>query len=99
MSVRILAILCLLTAGTLAQNVVADSRSKQTLPALEGDVRRAEQLLSPPPAASPAAQTPIAARTTAKLIAQVEALERGWPWRPFHCTLGISGSETYSTLR
>lgn len=41
------------------------------------------------------ADTPEAHRIAAKLEAHVRELIAGWPWRPLHHVLGISGSEVY----
>jgi hypothetical protein len=89
-------LLILLEVASPAQNVVEDSRTSEVLPPVKIDASQVERLIArgklfaqvPP-------NDPGAARIAGKLTKHVEALVEGWPWRPFHCTLGISGSETY----
>jgi len=86
----------ILAAHGLAQNVVSESPRGPTLPPAQVDpglaarlvrLERKKEVTVP--------NTPEHDRVRAKLAAHVEGLVRGWPWRPFHCTLGISGVETY----
>jgi hypothetical protein len=59
------------------------------------DSKRAEQLVLTFPKPDFAIPShPEAQRVAAKLDKHVQALIAGWPWKPFHHTLGISGHET-----
>ena len=48
-------------------------------------------------AGEPGADQPEARRILARLEAQVVKLSEGFPWMPFHHTLGISGYAAYSS--
>lgn len=82
-------------SATEAQNIVEESTEGAVAERLILDPKRAEELVLKFPKPDFTTPThPEAQRVAAKLDRHVQALIAGWPWKPFHHTLGISGYET-----
>jgi hypothetical protein len=84
--------------SALAQNVVSSVAARDVLPPEPLPADFAQNLISAITASSnplPVPSDDEARRVAAKLEAHVRTLIDGWPWRPLHHVLGISGFETY----
>ncbi|MBP8261987.1 MAG: hypothetical protein KA118_20230 [Verrucomicrobia bacterium] len=84
----------LLAARAPAQNVVSQSFGDAVAPALTLAPGQIGEAIGRTMAAAGAAN-PDARCVAAKLDAHVREMIEGWPWLPFHHTLGISGHEAY----
>ena len=95
--IRALILVCGLRCA-LAQNVISSVATRDVLPPESLPADFARNLISSIIASSDRLTVPFddeARRVAAKLDAHVRSMIDGWPWRPLHHVLGISGFETY----
>lgn len=78
-----------------AQNVVDRGAATEVLPAETLPPDFAERLIVPINSGRVVLRDDASRRIVGKLDAHVRELIEGWPWRPLHHVLGISGFETY----
>lgn len=93
---RLLLVALLAAAGGAAwgQNVVSEDGQNTTLAAIQVSMADVDTVCRRAPDYSKTAPNTDARRMAGKLEAQVAEFIAGWPWKPFHHTLGISGHET-----
>lgn len=88
--------LCLLVACSVAaQNIVDENGGSLVAPPVEVPASEAARLADRVPRFASPLSDPEALRVARKLDAHVAEFLAGWPWMPFHHTLGISGYEAY----
>ncbi len=77
------------------QNVIEDRGNGLTAPAIQISESQTLALISRPFHSSTNRRSPELERVARKLERHVNEFIDGWPWVPFHHTLGISGYEAY----
>jgi hypothetical protein len=78
-----------------AQNIIDSTTFTDTADPIRLSATDLEQVLSNAPARIISLTSPAARQVAAELNCHVADLIAGWPWLPFHHTLGISGYESY----
>jgi hypothetical protein len=94
---RIIPMLAVLLAcaSASAENVITQAGIDRSAPAIKLDREQALRIIADvPQAAPPRSNHPEAQRIAGKLDAHVAGFLAGYPYRPFHNVLGISGFET-----
>lgn len=85
----------LLAAPARAENVIVQGGIDRSAPAIKLDAKQAGEIIDAIPVLAPfKSDDPEAQRIAQKLDAHVAEFLAGWPWKPFHNVLGISGFET-----
>jgi hypothetical protein len=82
------------TPAVRAQNIVETDGQNQVLPPITLSNADLEKIVRQTPNFSVVPKRPEALRVAAKLDAHISAFLAGYPWKPFHLTLGISGHQT-----
>lgn len=78
-----------------AQNIVDSTAESATAHPVTVSSKAVAQLVGSAPARTIQLRSPAARQVAAELNCHVADLIAGWPWLPFHHTLGISGYESY----
>jgi hypothetical protein len=86
--------LCLGSGAAWGQNVVFEGRDNRVAPRVDIRENEALALVENRPAIGSIPHGAAGARTPQRLNSHVVEMLDAWPLRPFHHTLGISGSET-----